>query len=67
MTPKRHKFSARVFLVAGIYGVVVILPQYFLEEKTGPGFPATAYSSRAFLRFHRRRTRLAIRVSDYRR
>ena len=33
MTPKRHKLSARVFLGAGIYGVVALLPQYFLEEK----------------------------------
>jgi len=39
MTPKRHKFSARVFLGAGIYGVVVLLPQYFLEEKLARDFP----------------------------
>jgi len=39
MTPKRHKFSARVFLGAGIYGVAVLLPQYFLEEKLARDFP----------------------------
>ena len=32
MTPKRDRFSGRVFLGAGIYGVVVLLPQYFLED-----------------------------------
>jgi len=36
---KQHKFSARVFLGAGIYGVVVLLPQYFLEEKLARDFP----------------------------
>lgn len=36
---KRNKFSARVFLVAGVYGVVVLLPQYFLEGKLGRDFP----------------------------
>lgn len=38
-TDKRHKFAARVFLGAGIYGVVALLPQYFLEEKLGRDFP----------------------------
>jgi hypothetical protein len=28
-----------VFLVAGIYGLVVLLPQYFLEARTGRDFP----------------------------
>jgi hypothetical protein len=28
-----------VFLLAGIYGSLVLLPQYFLEEKTGRDFP----------------------------
>jgi hypothetical protein len=32
-------FAKRVFLVAAIYGLVVLLPQYFLEEKTGRDFP----------------------------
>src|SRR4030095_10025254 len=36
---KRHKFSAGVFRSAGIYGLVVLLPQYFLEEKLGRNFP----------------------------
>ena len=27
------KFARRVFLIAGIYGVVVLLPQYFLEQR----------------------------------
>ena len=36
---KRHRFSSRVFLTAGTYGIVVLLPQYFLEEKLGRDFP----------------------------
>ena len=36
---KRHKFSARVFFGAGIYGVVTLLPPYFLEAKFGRDFP----------------------------
>ena len=32
-------FARRVFLVAAIYGLIVLLPQYFLEEKTGRDFP----------------------------
>jgi hypothetical protein len=33
------KFAKRVFLVAGIYGLIVVLPLYFMEEKTGRDFP----------------------------
>ena len=33
------KFAKRVFLVAGIYGLIVVLPLYFLEEKTGRDYP----------------------------
>jgi hypothetical protein len=33
------KFSKRLFLIAGIYGLLVVLPQYFLEEKNGRDFP----------------------------
>jgi hypothetical protein len=33
------KFARYVFLIAGIYGVLVITPQYFLEEKTGVDYP----------------------------
>jgi uncharacterized membrane protein YuzA (DUF378 family) len=33
------KFAKRVFLVAGIYGLIVLLPMYLLEEKTGRDFP----------------------------
>ena len=32
-------FATRVFLGAAIYGLIVLLPQYFLEEKTGRDFP----------------------------
>jgi hypothetical protein len=33
------KFAKRVFLIAAIYGFLVLLPQYFLEGKTGRDFP----------------------------
>ncbi|HJQ68996.1 MAG TPA: hypothetical protein VKA70_08490 [Blastocatellia bacterium] len=33
------RFAKVIFLIAGIYGLVVVLPQYFLEEKTGRDFP----------------------------
>jgi hypothetical protein len=32
-------FAKRVFLGAAIYGFIVLLPQYFLEEATGRDFP----------------------------
>ncbi|HET8782766.1 MAG TPA: hypothetical protein VFM63_10140 [Pyrinomonadaceae bacterium] len=33
------KFARVVFLIAGIYGLIVVLPLYFLEEKTGRDYP----------------------------
>jgi hypothetical protein len=33
------KFTKSLFSVAGIYGLLVLLPQYFLEAKTGRDFP----------------------------
>jgi len=33
------RFSKIVFYVAGIYGLIVLLPQYFLETKNGQDFP----------------------------
>ena len=33
------KFAKRVFLIAGIYGLIVVLPMYFLEDKTGRDYP----------------------------
>jgi hypothetical protein len=33
------KLARYVFLIAGIYGVLVIVPQYFLEAKTGVDYP----------------------------
>jgi len=32
-------FARRVFLIAAVYGFIVLLPQYFLEDKTGRDFP----------------------------
>ena len=33
------KFARYTFLVAGIYGLIVMIPQYFLEEKIGNDNP----------------------------
>jgi hypothetical protein len=33
------KFAKLVFTIAGVYGILVILPQYFLEAKNGRDFP----------------------------
>ena len=33
------KFARRVFFIAGVYGLIVLAPQYFLEAKTGRDFP----------------------------
>lgn len=38
-TAVQMKFARRVFLIAGIYGLIVLLPLYFLEEKTGRDYP----------------------------
>jgi uncharacterized membrane protein YjjP (DUF1212 family) len=32
-------FAKRVFLIAAVYGFIVLLPQYFLEAKTGRDSP----------------------------
>ena len=32
-------FARRVFLIAGIYGLIVLLPQYFLEARIGRDTP----------------------------
>ena len=33
------RFAKIVFRIAGIYGFIVLLPQYFSEDKTGRDFP----------------------------
>jgi len=33
------RFAKIVFRIAGIYGIIVLLPQYFTEDKTGRDFP----------------------------
>ena len=34
-----RRFARRVFLGAGVYGIAVLLPQYFLEERIGRDDP----------------------------
>jgi hypothetical protein len=33
------KFARWVFLIAGIYGVIVLLPQYVMERRIGEDYP----------------------------
>lgn len=33
------KFAQRVFLIAGIYGILVTVPLFFMEERLGRDFP----------------------------
>ena len=33
------QFARRVFLIAAVYGVLVLAPQYFMEAKVGRDFP----------------------------
>jgi hypothetical protein len=33
------KFAKLVFLIAGIYGLITLLPQYFLEGRIGQNSP----------------------------
>ena len=33
------KFARVVFSIAGVYGLIVLLPQYFMLEKNGRDFP----------------------------
>ena len=35
----KMKFARLVFLIAGIYGLIVLLPLYFLEAQMGRDFP----------------------------
>ena len=37
--PKGASFARRVFAIAGIYGILVMAPQYFTEAKIGRDFP----------------------------
>lgn len=35
----RHAFARRVFFWAAIYGIAVLVPMYFLEDRLGRDFP----------------------------
>ena len=34
-----HTFARRVFLIAGIYGLIVLFPQYFVADQIGRSSP----------------------------
>jgi hypothetical protein len=33
------RFAKTVYFIAGVYGLIVLVPQFFMEEKTGRDFP----------------------------
>ena len=35
----KSRFAARVFAIAGIYGILVLAPQYFMESRIGRDYP----------------------------
>lgn len=45
------KFARYVFYTAGIYGIIVLAPQYFLEEQTGRDFPPAITHAEYFYGF----------------
>ena len=45
------KFAKYVFYIAGIYGLVALVPQYFLETKTGEDFPPAITHAEYFYGF----------------
>ncbi len=49
--PSAMTFASRVFRVAGIYGLVALLPQYFLERTTGLRHPPAITHAEYFYGF----------------
>ena len=44
-------FARRVYRIAGIYGLIAMLPQYFLEHKTGVDYPPAITHTEFFYGF----------------
>jgi hypothetical protein len=44
-------FASRVFLIAGIYGIAVLTPQYFLEARIGADYPPAISHAEYFYGF----------------
>jgi hypothetical protein len=38
-TVRKAKFAQRVFTIAGVYGILVLRPQYFMENRVGRDYP----------------------------
>ena len=57
------KFAKIVFLIAGIYGLLILSPMYFLENKIGRDTPPANHSSGIFLRISGSGSGLASAVS----
>src|SRR5262245_44312502 len=45
------RFAKRVFLIAGVYGVIVLLPQYFIESGIAFDLPAPIAQPEQFYGF----------------
>lgn len=46
-----HRFATRVFNIAGIYGLVVLVPQYFTESRIARDFPPALTHAEYFYGF----------------
>lgn len=46
-----NRFARRVFLGAGIYGLLVLLPQYLVETGVGPALPSPMQRPELFYGF----------------
>jgi len=46
-----HRFATRVFTIAGIYGLIVLIPQYFTESRFATDFPPALTHAEYFYGF----------------
>src|SRR5690349_14982683 len=49
--PSVHRFATRVFTIAGIYGLIVLIPQYFTESRFATDFPPALTHAEYFYGF----------------
>jgi hypothetical protein len=51
MTTSTNNFARRVFQFAGIYGLIVLMPQLFVESRIGQDYPPAITHSEYFYGF----------------
>jgi len=58
----RPAFAKKVFLIAGVYGLMALVPQYFMEGRLSLRFPPPLTHPEHFYGFIWRGDRMAVRV-----